>query len=63
LPPSIVKSMYEILLDDLKQLSASSNEDYLKICGGNILGMSEVEIPKEPKMENLSEENLIFTKF
>ena len=55
--------MYEILLDDLKQLSASSNEDYLKICGGNILGMSEVEIPKGPKMENLSEEDLIFTKF
>lgn len=63
LPPSIVKSMHEVLLDDLKQLRASSNQDYLKICGGNILGMSEVEIPKGPKMEILSEEDLIFTKF
>lgn len=55
--------MHEVLLDDLKQIRASNNEEYSKICGGNIFGLSDVEIPKGLKIEDLSEEDLIFSKF
>lgn len=46
LPAFIVKSMHEVLVSDLKELKKTNNAEFKKICGNYIIGLSDVELPK-----------------
>lgn len=51
LPPVIVKSMHEVLANELAQLRTANGQDYGKICATHILGLGEVEIPRGSKAQ------------